>query len=452
MVIGVLKEIKGNEYRVAAVPATVHEIVRHGHTVYVETGAGVASGFSDAQYEAAGAIIADTNTVWEKADLYYKVKELFPQEFKWMNKDKILFTYIHSNAHPDETDTLLNSHVSAVAYEDVQDEEGKFPLLRPMSELAGKGGFLAALHFAQSVNGGPGKLLANVTGVETPIITMLGCGVVGTGAAELVAAFGNEVRILDVNMNTMLAAKKTSPANITYMISNRSNLEKCLRESDVIINGILWAKDRKDHIVYREDLKLMKPGAMIVDVACDENGAIETCRDTTHDDPIYFVDGVMHYCVDNIPSAFSQTASVTLANATLPYLLQMADKGFKKAMEDNRLLRLGMTCYDGKLTLKETAPEGRTVSGPTPTSWSRSGKLFLYLITSFHYSSSHGVLRCQKPDAGAGNPRRVEVPPGRGEWRPVIFLYHRCQACLPLFIDGTTQATQATTNKKREIT
>ena len=283
------------------------------------------------------------------------LKELFPQEFKWMNKDKILFTYIHSNAHPDETDTLLNSHVSAVAYEDVQDEEGKFPLLRPMSELAGKGGFLAALHFAQSVNGGPGKLLANVTGVETPIITMLGCGVVGTGAAELAAAFGNEVRILDVNMNTMLAAKKTSPANITYMISNRSNLEKCLRESDVIINGILWAKDRKDHIVYREDLKLMKPGAMIVDVACDENGAIETCRDTTHDDPIYFVDGVMHYCVDNIPSAFSQTASVTLANATLPYLLQMADKGFKKAMEDNRLLRLGMTCYDGKLTLKETA-------------------------------------------------------------------------------------------------
>ena len=192
MVIGVLKEIKGNEYRVAAVPATVHEIVRHGHTVYVETGAGVGSGFSDAQYEAAGAIVADTNTVWEKADLYYKVKELFPQEFKWMNKDKILFTYIHSNAHPDETDTLLGSHVSAVAYEDVQDEEGKFPLLRPMSELAGKGGFLAALHFAQSVNGGPGKLLANVTGVETPIITMLGCGVVGTGAAELAAAFGNE--------------------------------------------------------------------------------------------------------------------------------------------------------------------------------------------------------------------------------------------------------------------
>ena len=164
MVIGVLKEIKGNEYRVAAVPATVHEIVRHGHTVYVETGAGVGSGFSDAQYEAAGAIVADTNTVWEKADLYYKVKELFPQEFKWMNKDKILFTYIHSNAHPDETDTLLGSHVSAVAYEDVQDEEGKFPLLRPMSELAGKGGFLAALHFAQSVNGGPGKLLANVEG------------------------------------------------------------------------------------------------------------------------------------------------------------------------------------------------------------------------------------------------------------------------------------------------
>ena len=355
MVIGVLKEIKPNEYRVSAVPATVKEIVRHGHTVYVETGAGVGSGYSDADYEAAGAIIADTETVWSKSDLYYKVKELFPQEFKWMGPDKILFTYIHSNAHPQETDVLLNSGVSAVAYEDVQDENGRFPLLRPMSELAGKGGFLAALHYAQSVNGGPGKLLANVAGVERPIITCLGCGNIGTGVAELAAALGNEVRILDVNMNVMLEAKKYLPNSVSFMISNRANLEKCLRETDVLINGIQWAKDRKDHIVYREDLKLMKPGALLIDVACDDNGAIETCRSTTHDDPVYYEEGVLHYCVDNIPSAFAQTASITLANATLPYLLQMADKGFKKAIEDNHLLRLGMTCWGGKLTLRETA-------------------------------------------------------------------------------------------------
>jgi len=355
MVIGVLKEVKANEFRVAAVPATVTEMVRHGHTVYVETGAGVGSGFSDADYESAGAVIADADTVWEKADLYYKVKELFPQEYKWMNKDKILFTYIHSNAHPEETDVLLNSHVSAAAYEDVQDKNGRFPLLRPMSELAGKGGFLAALHFAQSVNGGSGKLLANVTGVDTPVVTIIGCGNVGLGAAELAAAFGNEVRILDVSMDAMLAAKKTMPNNVTFMISNRANLVKCLKETDVLINGILWPKHRKDHLVNREDLHLMKKDAMIIDVACDDEGAIETCRSTTHSDPVYREEGILHYCVDNIPSAFSQTASVTLANATLPYLLQIADKGFQRAMKEDPLLRKGMTCWNGRLTLRETA-------------------------------------------------------------------------------------------------
>lgn len=354
MIIGVLKEVKPNEYRVAAIPATVTEIVRHGHTVYVESGAGLGSGYSDSDYQAAGAIIADTNTVWEKAQLIYKVKELFPEEFKWMSKDKILFTYIHSNAHPAETDCLLDSHVSAVAYEDIPDKNGRFPLLRPMSELAGKGGFLAALHYMQSVNGGPGKLLANVAGAERPIITCLGCGNIGVGVAELACGFGNEVRILDVNMDVMLEAKKYLP-DVTFMISNRANLEKCLRESDVIINGIQWAKDRKDHIIYREDLKLMKKGAMIVDVACDDEGAVETCRSTTHDDPVYKEEGILHYCVDNIPSAFAQTASITLANATCPMLLQVADKGFKKAIEENPYLRAGMTCYDGKLTLKETA-------------------------------------------------------------------------------------------------
>lgn len=355
MKIGVLKEIKPNEYRVAAVPATVMEMVRQGHTVYVESGAGVGSGFSDAAYEQAGAIIADTETVWREADLYYKVKELFPQEYKWMAKDKILVTYIHSNAHPEETDVLLESGVSAVAYEDVEDANGRFPLLRPMSELAGKGGFLAALHFSQSVHGGSGLLLANVAGVDAPVVSIIGGGNTGLGAAELAAAFGNTVRILDVNMDGMLESKKYLPSNVSFLISNRSNLEKCLKESDVIINCILWPKHRKDHLIYREDLKMMKEGAMIIDVACDDEGAVETCRSTTHDDPVYYEEGILHYCVDNIPSAFSRTASVTLANATLPYVLQIANKGFKKAMEDNRLLRKGMTCCEGKLTLKETA-------------------------------------------------------------------------------------------------
>ena len=243
----------------------------------------------------------------------------------------------------------------AVAYEDVPDRNGRFPLLRPMSELAGKGGFLAACHYMQAVNGGPGKLLANVTGCAAPIITIIGAGNVGLGAAELAASFGNEVRILDVNMDGMLAAKKTMPPNVQFLFSNRDNLVRCLKESDVLLNAILWPKHRKDHLVNREDLKLMKKGACVIDVACDDHGAIETCRSTTHDDPVYREEGVLHYCVDNIPSAFSQTASTTLANATLPYLLQLADKGFKKAIEENPFLRAGMTCWGGKLTLKETS-------------------------------------------------------------------------------------------------
>ncbi len=354
MIIGVLKEIKPNEYRVAAIPATVSEIVRHGHTVYVQHDAGKGSGYSDEDYEAAGAIVADKDTVWEKADLYYKVKEFFPEEFKWIKKDKIIFTYIHSNAHPAETDVLLESGCTAIAYEDIPDKNGKFPLLRPMSEIAGKGGFIAAMHFMQTINGGPGKMLVNVAGVEPPVITCLGCGNIGTAIAEMGVGLGLEVRILDISMDAMLEAKKHLPG-VKFLISNRTNLEKCLKESDVIFNGTQWAKERTDHIIYREDLHLMKKGAMIVDVACDDHGAIETTEGTTHTDPIYYEEGVMHYCVDNIPAAFAQTASVTLANATLPMLLAIADKGVKKAIEDDPYLRAGLTCWGGKLTLKETA-------------------------------------------------------------------------------------------------
>ena len=356
MIIGVLKEIKPNEYRVAATPATVGEIVRRGHQVLVQAGAGIGSGFADSEYAAAGAqILTTAEEVYGKADLFYKVKEMFPQEWQYMNKDKIVFTYIHSNAHPEETDAILDSRVTAIAYEDITDENGGFPLLKPMSILAGKGGFLAALHFMQAVFGGNGTLLANVTGIPAPVVSIIGCGNSGIGAAELSAGFGCTVRILDVNMKAMEAAQAKLPANVSFLISNRENLELCLRDSDVIMNCIMWPKHRKDHLIYREDLKMMKPGAMIVDVACDDEGAVETCRSTTHDDPVYREEGVLHYCVDNIPSAFARTASIMLANATLPYLLEIAGKGVKQALKDNKHLRKGLTAYEGKLTLEETA-------------------------------------------------------------------------------------------------
>ena len=356
MKIGVLKEIKANEYRVAATPSAVSELVRHGHQVYVERSAGIGSGFSDSDYETAGAVIFDrAEEVWRTADLIYKVKEIFPKEFQYLRDDMIVFTYIHSNAHPEQTRALMDSGCTSIAYEDISDDRGEWPLLSPMSELAGKGGFLAALHFMQTVNGGPGQLLANVCGVPAPVVTIIGCGHSGLGACELAAAFGCRVNVLDINYDAMLRAKETMPNNVNFLFSDRTNLLNCLRESDVLINCVLWPKTRKDHLVYREDLKLMKPGAMIVDVACDDEGAIETCRSTSHDDPVFREEGVLHYCVDNIPSAFARTASTTLSNATLPFALAIADKGVRQALKDDRHLRRGLTTYGGKLTLLETA-------------------------------------------------------------------------------------------------
>lgn len=356
MKIGIVKEIKECEYRVAAVPSAVTELTRRGHQVYVEQGAGVGSGYSDADYQAAGAeIFADAADVWNQVDMIYKVKEIFPEEFQYLREDLIVFTYIHSNAHKEQTEALMSSGCTSIAYEDISDDRGQWPLLSPMSELAGKGGFLAALHFAQATNGGAGKLLANVCGAEAPVVSIIGCGHSGLGACELASAFGNRVNMLDVNYEAMLAAKEFMPNNVAFLFSNRENLVKCLKESDVIINCILWPKTRKDHLINREDLRMMKKGAMIIDVACDDEGAVETCRSTSHTDPIYYEEGILHYCVDNIPSAFAQTASTTLCNATLPFAMAIANKGVTQALKDDKHLRRGLTTYAGKLTLLETA-------------------------------------------------------------------------------------------------
>ena len=253
------------------------------------------------------------------------------------------------------TQELLKNKVIGIAYEDVTDKDGQFPLLSPMSELAGKGGFLAALHYGQTIHGGKGIIFSRIGGVETPIVTIIGCGHTGLGAAEIAANLGNRIRMLDLSKEKMDEIKTKLPANVEFLYSNRSNLLKCLKETDVLLNCTIWDKTRKDHLVYKGDLKLMKKHAMIIDVACDENGAIETCRTTTHDNPIYYEEGIMHYCVDNIPSAFAQTASTNLSNATLPYAMQIADKGCEKALKENKFLLKGLTCYKGKLTLEETA-------------------------------------------------------------------------------------------------
>jgi len=355
MIIGVPKENKHNEFRVASVPSSVSVLTKNGHTVYVEYGAGVGSGFSDNEYVNAGAQMAEKEEVYAKCDLLYKVKEIEPIEYNMLRKGQIIFTYLHSNAHLEMTKELLNRRVIGIAYEDVDDDDSEFPLLIPMSILAGKGGFIAALYFSQSVHGGSGRLLSNITGVTTPRVSIIGCGWSGVGAAELAASFGNKVTMLDVSYKAMEKAKMKLPVNVEFLYSNRENLEVCLKESDIIINCILWNKTRKDHLVYRNDLHMMKQGAIIIDVACDDAGAIETCTSTTHDDPVFYEEGIMHYCVDNIPSGFSRTASVLLSAATLPHTLSIANNGVEDALMKDAHLRRGLTYYYGDLTLKETA-------------------------------------------------------------------------------------------------
>lgn len=355
MIIGIPREIKKNEYRVAATPYSVQELVRRGHKVLAESNAGAGSGFSDADYEREGAeILPDARSVYGRSEMIYKVKEILPGEYDLLREGMILLTYIHSNAHREQTDVLLARKVIGIAYEDIIDANGRFPLLKPMSELAGKGGFMAAVQYSQSINGGQGKMLCRINGVRTPEVTVIGAGNSGIGAAELAAQWGNKVTVLDINMNQLEYARSVLPPNVEFLYSDKNNIDLCIRRSDVLMNCILWPKTRKDHLVSREMLRTMKPDALIVDVACDEGGAVETCRATTHDDPIYREEGITHYCVDNIPSAFSQTASILLSGATLPYALEIAEKGCERALRDNIYLRRGLTCYLGELTLEET--------------------------------------------------------------------------------------------------
>ena len=364
MIIGIAKEIKNNEYRVCLVPADVQTLTADGHQVLVEQGAGVGSGFSDDAYKAAGATIVGKE-VYTDSDIFCKVKEIEPEEYPLFRPGQIVFSYLHSNAHPEMTQFLLDNEITAICYEDIDDKEGKFPLLIPMSIFAGKGGFIAALQYSQTIYGGSGKILSNIPGIETPHITIIGAGYSGMAAAEMASAFGNQVSLLDLDVKILQKAKQSLPPNVEFLLSNRTNLLKCLKKTDVLINCVLWPKTRNDHLVYRSDLSLMKPDALIVDVSCDEAGAIETSKSTTHDDSIYSVDGIRHYAVDNIPSAFAGSSSELLSMSILPYLRKVAKLGVKEALQADPHFRRGLTTYKGKLTLKETAEKlGKPFTDP----------------------------------------------------------------------------------------
>ena len=355
MIIGMPKELKNQEYRVAMVPSAVKELTRRGHKVYVENGAGERAGFLDEDFSVAGAEICDADTVYRESEMIYKVKEVLPQEFSCYHEGQILFTYIHSENRPEMTAALVNSKIIGISYEDVTDDDGHLPLLQPMSEIAGKGGFINAFTFMQTLHGGKGQLLSRVCGVETPKIMIIGCGNTGIAAAEYASALGNQVIMLDVNRRAMENAQRLLPLNVEILTSNRTNILKALQEADVVMNCVLWDHRRKDHIVYKEDLKLMKKSAVIVDISSDDGGAVETCHMTTHDDPVYREENILHYCVPNIPSLYAHTSSVLLSSATLPYAIEIADKGVCKALKDNRHLRHALTFWYGKVTWKETA-------------------------------------------------------------------------------------------------
>lgn len=353
MIIGIPKEIKPNEYRVAGVPETVGQLVEDGHRVLIEKSAGLGSGFSDEDYRRYGGEIVSKDELYNKSDMIYKVKEFFPEEFHYFREGLIVFTYIHSNAHPEQTDAMLKSKIIGIAYEDIE-VDGKFPLLSPMSEIAGKGGFIAASQYLQSIHGGAGLLLADVAGQKKPTVAIIGAGASGFAAAQLASSFGNRVILLDINLSALQSAKSLLGECLETLYSNSDNIAYAVKECDVLINCINWPKWRKDHLVDRNMLRTMKPTAMIVDVACDEHGAIETTVATTHDHPIYREEGIVHYCVDNIPSAYSSTASIALSSATLPYVRKMARLGVKEALMQDPALRKGLGFYLGDLTLEET--------------------------------------------------------------------------------------------------
>ncbi|NJL93269.1 MAG: alanine dehydrogenase [Anaerolineae bacterium] len=356
MKIGIPREIKDNEYRVAMPPGGVKELTRHGHQVYVEVNAGVGSGFSDQEYTQAGAEITYTaEETWRRAEMIMKVKEPQPVEYPFLRDDLILFTYLHLAATEELTRVMIDSGVMGVAYETVELADGTLPLLQPMSEVAGKMATQIAAHYLEKPHGGRGMLMGGIPGVFPANVMVLGGGTVGTNAAMVAAGMGANVTILDINLSRLRYLSEILPGNVTTLASSRATIEKLLPTVDAVIGAILIAGARAPHLITREMLRLMQPGSVIVDVAVDQGGCVETTHPTTHSDPIYFVDEVLHYGVANMPGAVPRTSTYGLSNATLRYALAIADQGLHAAVMNDPALRTGINTYRGKLVYAPVA-------------------------------------------------------------------------------------------------
>jgi len=351
MKIGCPKEIKPQEFRVGMTPDAAREAVAHGHKVMIEKGAGVGAGFSDADYKAAGAKVLDTaEEVFEKADMIVKVKEPLAVERKRLREGQVLFTYLHLAPDPAQTKDLLESGATCIAYETVTDDRGGLPLLAPMSEVAGRLAPQVGAWTLQKANGGRGVLLGGVPGVSPAKVLVIGGGVVGTHAAKVAAGMGADVTVLDRSINRLRYLDDVFGREFKNVYASAGNTIALAREADLIIGAVLIPGAAAPKLISKAQLKELKPGAALVDVAIDQGGCFETSRATTHQEPIYEVDGIMHYCVANMPGAVARTSTQALGNATMPFMLALADKGWKKACAEDRHLLNGLNVHAGKLT------------------------------------------------------------------------------------------------------
>jgi len=356
MKIAVAKEIKRHEYRVAMTPACVETYVAHGHKVTVEEGAGDGAGFSDAEYRKAGAgICSSRKRLFGEAEMVVKVKEPLPPEYNLLRENQILYTYLHLAADRHLTEALLGRKIVGIAYETIQLPDGTLPCLKPMSEIAGRQSVQEGAKYLEKFFGGRGVLLGGVPGVRRAKVTVLGGGVVGTNAAKIAVGMGAEVTILDISLQRLTYLDDIFGNTIQTLFSTPANIKACLRNCDLLIGAILVTGAKAPKLVRRQNLSLMKPGSVIVDVAIDQGGCIETSHPTTHDDPIYKVDGIVHYCVANMPGAVALTSTEALTNQTLHFGLQIADTGFRKAVTANLPLKRGVNLYKGNLTYKPVA-------------------------------------------------------------------------------------------------
>jgi alanine dehydrogenase len=356
MLIGVPKEIKTNENRVALVPAGAEALVAAGHDVLVETTAGEGSGFSDAQYTAVGAKIApDAAAVWKSADMIMKVKEPIEKEWPHMRRGQVLFTYFHFAADEKLTRAHIESGATCIAYETVELPSRELPLLTPMSEVAGRMAVQEGAKYLEKLFGGRGVLLGGVPGVAPAKVVILGGGIVGINAAKMAAGLGAKVTVLDTNLERLRYLSDVMPANVTLIYSNHQNILEQISTADLVVGGVLIPGAKAPKLIKREDLKVMRPGSVIVDVAVDQGGCVETIKPTTHENPTYVVDGVIHYGVANMPGGVPRTSTLALTNATLRYALELANKGWKKALTENAALKKGLNMTDGHVTYPAVA-------------------------------------------------------------------------------------------------